>query len=129
MVGTWRVSIILGRKRLSDIPNLEGYGVFVDGIDFQHLTREEWKELGMLHMKKPVMIIRKTGLKRQHFHKLMRVWGRDRQNYAATLFAKYPWADKDRHKLMDSPEVTDHEKAILKEYDNCLLYTSPSPRD
>ena len=117
MGGIWRASIILGRKRLSDIPNLEGYGVFVDGIDFQHLTREEWKELGMLHMKKPVMIIRKTGLKKQHFHKLMRIWGRDRQNYAATLFAKYPWADKDRHKLMDSPEVTDHEKAILKEYD------------
>tara|TARA_Y200000002_G_C22592199_1_gene625734 strand:+ start:65 stop:1117 length:1053 start_codon:yes stop_codon:yes gene_type:complete len=116
VVGTWRVNITLVRKRLSDIPNLEGYGVFVDGLDFAHLARDEWMELGKLHMNKLVMVIRNTGLKRDHFYKVMRAWGRDRQNYAAALFARYPWASN-RHELMASDEVTDHEKAILKEYD------------
>ena len=83
MVGTWRANIILERKRLSEIPNLEGYGVFVDGLDFAHLTRDEWMELGKLHMNKLVMVIRKTGLKRHHFHKVMKMWGKCRQNYAA----------------------------------------------
>ena len=28
--------------RITDIPNLEGYGVFVDDIDFRTLTRDQW---------------------------------------------------------------------------------------
>ena len=49
--------------RITDIPNLEGYGVFVDDIDFKNLSLREWKELGKLYMNKLVMIIRKSGLK------------------------------------------------------------------
>ena len=39
------------------------------------------------------MIIRKTGLQKQSFLQVMKKWGQDRQNYAATLFAKYPEAE------------------------------------
>ena len=49
--------------RTTDIPDLDGYGVFIDGIDFKQLTRGEWRELGKLYMNKLVMIIRKSGLK------------------------------------------------------------------
>ena len=31
--------------RITDIPNLEGYGVFVDDIDFKTLTRDQWIDL------------------------------------------------------------------------------------
>ena len=78
--------------RITNIPNLEGYGVFVDDIDFKNLSRQEWMDLGKLHMKKLVMIIRKTGLDKKSFHQVIKKWGKSRQNYAATLFAKYPWA-------------------------------------
>ena len=49
--------------RTTDIPDLEGYADFIDGIDFKQLTRGEWRELGKLYMNKLVMIIRKSGLK------------------------------------------------------------------
>ena len=102
--------------RITDIPNLEGYGVFVDGVDFKNLSRKEWIDLGKLHMKKLVMIIRSTGIKKEYFYNIMKIWGKDRQNYAASLFAKYPWANGRIEFILASPEVTQEEKDIVKEY-------------
>ena len=102
--------------RITDIPNLEGYGVFVDDIDFKTLTRDQWMDLGKLHMKKLVMIIRKTGLDKRSFHQVIKKWGKSRQNYAATLFAKYPWAEGNFRKVLTSPDVDKHDKDIIREY-------------
>ena len=69
--------------RLNNIPNLEGYGVFIDDLDFNDLSRDKWMSLGRLQMEKLVMVIRKTGLNVNHFHHVMKMWGKCRQNYAA----------------------------------------------
>ena len=103
--------------RITDIPNLEGYGVFVDDVDFKNMSRREWMDLGKLHMEKLVMIIRKTGLQKQSFLQVMRKWGQDRQNYAATLFAKYPWAEGNVVKLIRSPELEQEDNELVE----CLL--------
>jgi hypothetical protein len=102
--------------RITNIPNLEGYGVFVDDIDFKNLSRQEWMDLGKLHMEKLVMIIRKTGLDKRSFHQVIKKWGKSRQNYAATLFAKYPWAEGNFRKVLTSPDVDKHDKDIIREY-------------
>ena len=102
--------------RITDIPNLEGYGVFVDYIDFKHLTRSEWIDLGKLSMQKLVMIIRSTGLDNRSFHQVIKKWGKDRQNYAATLFARYPWANGQIDHIIASTEVPDEEKDIIREF-------------
>ena len=102
--------------RITDIPNLEGYGVFVDDIDFKHLTRSEWMDLGKLSMQKLVMIIRSTGLDSRSFHQVIKKWGKDRQNYAATLFARYPWANGQIDHIIASTEVPDEEKDIIREF-------------
>ena len=102
--------------RITDIPNLEGYGVFVDNIDFKHLTRSEWMDLGKLSMQKLVMIIRSTGLDNRSFHQVIKKWGKDRQNYAATLFARYPWANGQIDHIIASTEVPDEEKDIIREF-------------
>ena len=101
---------------ITDIPNLKGYGVFVDNLDFKNLSRKEWMDLGKLHMQKLVMIIRSTGIKKEYFYNIMKIWGKDRQNYAASLFAKYPWANGRIEFILASPEVTEEEKEIVKEY-------------
>jgi len=102
--------------RITNIPNLEGYGVFVDDIDFKNLSRQEWMDLGKLHMKKLVMIIRKTGLDKRSFHQVIKKWGKSRQNYAATLFTKYPWAEGNFRNILTSPDVDKHDKDIIREY-------------
>ena len=101
---------------ITNIPNLDGYGVFVDNLDFKNLSRKEWIDLGKLHMNKLVMIIRSTGIKKEYFHNIMKIWGKDRQNYAASLFAKYPWANGRIEFILASPDVTEEEKEIVKEY-------------
>ena len=102
--------------RISDIPNLEGYGVFVDDLDFKNLSRKDWMDLGKLHMQKLVMIIRKTGLQKQSFLQVMRKWGQDRQNYAATLFAKYPEAEGNVVKLLRSPNLEQQDRDTIREF-------------
>ena len=102
--------------RITNIPNLEGYGVFVDDIDFKNLTRTEWMDLGKLSMQKLVMIIRSTGLDSRSFHQVIKKWGKDRQNYAATLFARYPWANGQIDQIIASTEVSDEEKNIIREF-------------
>ena len=102
--------------RITNIPNLEGYGVFVDDIDFKNLTRTEWMDLGKLSMQKLVMIIRSTGLDNRSFHQVIKKWGKDRQNYAATLFARYPWANGQIDHIIASTEVPDEEKDIIREF-------------
>ena len=102
--------------RITNIPNLEGYGVFVDDIDFRSLTRTEWMDLGKLSMQKLVMIIRSTGLDSRSFHQVIKKWGKDRQNYAATLFAKYPWANGQVDQIIASTEVSEEEKKIIREF-------------
>ena len=102
--------------RITDIPNLEGYGVFVDDIDFRSLTRTEWMDLGKLSMQKLVMIIRSTGLDSRSFHQVIKKWGKDRQNYAATLFARYPWANGQIDHIIASTEVSEEEKNIIREF-------------
>ena len=72
--------------RISDIPNLEGYGVFVDDLNFKNLSRRDWMDLGKLHMNKLVMIISKSGLKKKSYIQLMNKWGKDRLNFASTVF-------------------------------------------
>ena len=103
--------------RITDIPNLEGYGVFVDDIDFKHLTKEEWIDLGKLHLNKLVMVIRNSGLKNKKvFYRVLKKWGEHRQNYAAIIFSKYPWAEGQVEKLLSSSEVSQEDKEYIKEF-------------
>tara|TARA_B100000941_G_scaffold219414_1_gene162081 strand:- start:335 stop:1378 length:1044 start_codon:yes stop_codon:yes gene_type:complete len=103
--------------RITDIPELEGYGVFVDDLDFKHVTLNEWMDLGKLYMNKLVMIIRKTKLKKKKvFHKVLSKWGEHRQNYAAITFGKFPWAKGNIHEILASPDVPADEKEYIKEF-------------
>ena len=103
--------------RITDIPELEGYGVFVDDLDFKNITLDEWMDLGKLYMNKLVMIIRKTKLKKKKvFHKVLSKWGEHRQNYAAITFGKFPWAKGNIHEILASPDVPADEKEYIKEF-------------
>ena len=48
--------------KTSKIPGLGRFGVFIDDVDFDNLSAEEWQEIGRLHLKTLVTIIRRTNL-------------------------------------------------------------------
>ena len=48
--------------KISKIPGLGRFGVFVDDVDFKTITEEEWLEIGKLHLENLVTIIRDCNL-------------------------------------------------------------------
>lgn len=102
--------------KLSDIPGLGSFGVFVDDVDFENITDEEWLELGKLHLKKLVTIIRSTEFDKHSYYKFIRKWGQDRLNYVATIFHRYPWADGNIFNVISSQRVPSWEKDIILEF-------------
>lgn len=48
--------------KITKIPGLGNYGIFVDGVDFEYLTDEEWMEIGKMHISNLVTIIRNCNL-------------------------------------------------------------------
>ena len=92
------------------------FGVFVDDLDWKNTTRDEWLELGKLHLEKLVMIIRKSGLKKKSFYQVIKKWGEDRQNFASTLFSRFPQFKGNIEQLMMSPDVPRETKEIVREF-------------
>ena len=57
--------------KVSKIPGLGRFGVYIDDVDFSNLSREEWIEIGKLHLKSLVTIIRDTKLEVKEYHRWM----------------------------------------------------------
>lgn len=48
--------------KITKIPGLGRFGVFIDDVDLNTISDEEWLEIGKLHLEKLVTIIRNTNL-------------------------------------------------------------------
>jgi alpha-ketoglutarate-dependent taurine dioxygenase len=57
--------------KISKIPGLGRFGVFIDDIDFYSMTEEEWIEIGQLHLKSLVTIFRNVNLDQKLYEKLI----------------------------------------------------------
>lgn len=75
--------------KVSKIPGLGRFGIFVDDLDFDHITDEEWMEVGQLHMKNLVTIIRNTNIGPDRFPDYIRKFGDFRHGFIARLMKKY----------------------------------------
>ena len=42
--------------KISKIPGLGRFGTYIDNVDFNHLSDEEWLEIGKIHMQSLVII-------------------------------------------------------------------------
>jgi alpha-ketoglutarate-dependent taurine dioxygenase len=60
---------------ITKIPGFGDYGVYVDGVDFNHMTDEEWMEFGQLHLKTLVTIFRDTKCEPTKLKELSIRWG------------------------------------------------------
>jgi alpha-ketoglutarate-dependent taurine dioxygenase len=76
--------------KITKIPGLGNYGVFIDGVDFAHLTDDQWLEIGDIHMKNLVTIIRDCNLKWEDQSDWCTKWGDTRYNIRYNILKKYP---------------------------------------
>jgi len=64
--------------KITKIPGLGRYGVFIDDLDFNNLSDEEWMEIGQLHLQSLVTIIRDVKLTPVNYEERMLKWGHSR---------------------------------------------------
>ena len=75
--------------KISKIPGLGRFGVFIDDVDFDHITDEEWMEIGRLHVNSLVTILRNVNLTPEKYQKYMLKWGTERNVHRYTISSKY----------------------------------------
>lgn len=75
--------------KISKIPGLGRFGVFIDDIDFDHLTDEQWMEIGRIHLDSLVTILRNVNLTKTDYPKWINKWGTTRFSLKSFLQKKY----------------------------------------
>jgi alpha-ketoglutarate-dependent taurine dioxygenase len=73
--------------KVSKIPGLGRFGIFIDDIDLMTISDEEWIEVGRLYMKNLVTIIRNVTCTKERYAELINQWGEIRTS--AYLSKKY----------------------------------------
>jgi alpha-ketoglutarate-dependent taurine dioxygenase len=75
--------------KVSKIPGLGRFGVFIDDVDFENISDDEWKEIGKIHLSNLVTIFRNTNLTTHRFQDLIFKFGSTRSNHVNVMFKKY----------------------------------------
>lgn len=102
--------------KVSKIPGLGSYGLFIDDVDFATLSDEEWFEIGDLHLKSLVTILRNVKLSKLDYYKQMSKWGNPRYIATFNFIKKYK---------MSPYEATQKNIKIDEEDIKWLQYSKP----
>lgn len=75
--------------KITKIPGLGRFGVFIDDLDFHNLTDEEWFELGQQHLNNLVTIIRKVDITPAEYELWASKWITERSVASYQVLKKY----------------------------------------
>jgi alpha-ketoglutarate-dependent taurine dioxygenase len=91
------------------------YGVIIDGLDLDHMTPEEWHEIGQLHLKNLVTIVRGSKCSVDKFSELIHQWGPEHWGLKYELLKKYKldWNTFQSAVLADLPIIEQTDKDVL----------------
>lgn len=102
--------------KVTKIPGLGDYGIYIDDVNLHNMSDDEWLEIGHLYLKNLVTIIRNCKADKNVFGDKIAVFGETRHQLESVLFQKYKvskkqltlWAFSDK----ESPLSEDDKKAI-----------------
>ena len=97
--------------KITKIPGLGRFGVFIDNLDFENLSDEEWMEIGQLHLQSLVTIIRDVKLTPAVYESWMNKWGHSRVLEQYRVLKAY--GVKELGDLIGRPDVTEEHKRWL----------------
>lgn len=75
--------------KISRIPNFGNFGVFVDDVDMNTMTGDQWHELGKLFAKELVLIFRNIDISKTQYIDWMQKWGPLKANIRMGFYKKY----------------------------------------
>lgn len=75
--------------KVSKIPGLGRFGVFIDDLDFENISDEEWMQIGKLHLETLVTIIRNVKTTPSFYEQQILKWGAPRYISDFNILTKY----------------------------------------
>jgi len=102
--------------KVSKIPGLGRFGIFIDNVDFNQMSDDQWMEIGQLHLENFVTIIRDCNLSWQNQPEWLMKWGDTRYGIRYNILKKYPqytWSEVVKLSLKNSSEIEDIDKLRL----------------
>jgi len=108
--------------KITKIPGLGRFGIFIDDLDFNNITDDEWYEIGKLHLKSLVTIIRNTNLDPMTYAYWMRKWGTSRTLAFYRLCKKYNLELYDLLQLESQPNnnIEKEDKEYIRKIKNIV---------
>lgn len=103
--------------KISKIPGLGRFGIFIDDVDFTTITNDEWMEIGKLHLQNLVTIIRDCKLTRDKQTYFCTRFGESRNGLYYRLLEKYPgksFMQLAELSMKDDPSVDEIDRLRLK---------------
>ena len=97
--------------KTSKIPGLGRFGTFIDDVDLKTISKQEWLEIGKIHLESLVTIIRGNDLDYATYYNLFKQWGTARYNRPLNFYLKY---NKSIKELAMSNLLDDQDKNELR---------------
>jgi hypothetical protein len=96
--------------KITKIPGLGRFGVFIDDLDLNNITDEEWMEVGKIHLESLVTIIRSNPIHYLKYYELVCRFGTPGWSGDRKLYKKYGKSLKD----LTVSDFDEEDKCILK---------------
>lgn len=113
--------------KITKIDGLGDYGVYIDDVNFEHLTDEQWMEIGDIHMKNLVTIIRDCNLSWENQLGWIKKFGGPRHNNMHDLTKKYAvnfWSEFVRRIIRDDVSIEEKDKILVRDFLGVHQFTS-----
>lgn len=75
--------------KVSKIEGLGRFGTYIDDVDLNTISDEEWMEIGKIHLESLVTVIRGNDLSHERYYDLLMKWGPSRWNRPIAFYQKY----------------------------------------
>jgi alpha-ketoglutarate-dependent taurine dioxygenase len=105
--------------KITKIDGLGNYGVYIDDVDFEHMTDDQWMEIGDMHMKNLVTIIRDCNLSWEKQLGWIKKLGNPRHIHIYNLVKKYAinsWGEFVRRIIRDDVLIEEKDKILVRDF-------------
>lgn len=95
------------------------YGVYIDDVDFEQMTDEQWMEIGDIHMKNLVTIIRDCNLSWEKQLGWIKKFGHPRHIYICNLVKKYAvnsWGEFVKSVIRNDAFIEEKDRILVRNF-------------
>lgn len=117
--------------KISKIPGLGRFGVFIDDVDFNTMSDDEWMEIGKIHLESLVTIIRDVNLDVPEYQRRMAKWGQSRtlEEYRLTKVYNTHLSKLVPEAVAGNPNLAEDDKKYLKTLADIMVLDNGEPTD